>query len=341
MVAAMTTPTAKIESGNPCISPNSSPRRRPGSSAIKRFLDPGFLRDGFCRVSLNAVVVAGLLLVLGLFAGEAEAQQGKPKVPPQLPPQAAEQAQRKVSENTAPTVSLTAPANDALYTAPATVPLEASAAASSAGRSIAKVEFFADAALIGSATTSPYAFTWTPVAAGTYSLTARATDNLGVAATSVPVSIVVNAPPSVALTVPANDTVFTAPATIDLTAAAADTDGSVALVEFFQGETLIAKVTSEPYTFSLTDVAASTLIFTARATDNRGAITTSTAVAVLVNAPPSVSLTSPSTNDDFRAPASITLTADAADSDGTIANVQFYNGTTLIATLTSSPYSII
>ena len=110
----------------------------------------------------------GLLCLLALPPIDAVAQQGKSKVPPQLPPQAAEQAQQKVSENTAPTVNLTAPASDALYTAPATVPLEATASASSSGRSIAKVEFFADTSLIGSATAAPYAVTWIPVAAGIY-----------------------------------------------------------------------------------------------------------------------------------------------------------------------------
>ncbi|MBI3045569.1 MAG: hypothetical protein HYY78_22410 [Betaproteobacteria bacterium] len=283
----------------------------------------------------------GLLCLLALPPIDAVAQQGKPKVPPQLPPQAAEQAQQQVAANTAPTVSLSAPANNALYTAPATVPLEASAAASSSGRSIAKVEFFADATLIGSVSAAPYSFTWTPVAAGAYSLTARATDNLGVAMTSAPVSIVVNAPPTVDLTAPVNNALFTAPATIALTAAAADADGSVAQVEFFQGATLLATMASEPYTFSLANVAAGTLTFTARATDDRGAVTTSTAVAVLVNAPPTVNLTSPTADADFRAPASITLTTEATDSDGTIANVQFYNGATLIATRTEPPYSII
>jgi len=59
------------------------------------------------------------------------------------------------------------------------------------------------------------------------------------------------------------------------------------------------------------------------------------------NVPPTVSLTSPSNGATFTAPANITLTATAADSDGTIQKVEFFHGgTNLIATLTAPPYTI-
>jgi RHS repeat-associated protein len=89
----------------------------------------------------------------------------------------------------------------------------------------------------------------------------------------------------VSLTSPANGATFTAPATITLTATAADSDGTIAKVEFFHGGTnLIATVTSAPYTFNWTNVAAGSYSLTARATDNLGAQTTSAAVNVTVNA---------------------------------------------------------
>jgi hypothetical protein len=49
---------------------------------------------------------------------------------------------------------------------------------------------------------------------------------------------------------------------------------------------------------------------------------------------------SPVDGATFRAPASITLSASASDADGTIARVDFYSGTTLIATDASSPYGV-
>jgi RHS repeat-associated protein len=58
------------------------------------------------------------------------------------------------------------------------------------------------------------------------------------------------------------------------------------------------------------------------------------------NAPPTVSLTSPPNGSTFTAPANITLTATAADPDGTIQKVEFFHGgTNLIATVTTAPYT--
>jgi hypothetical protein len=45
------------------------------------------------------------------------------------------------------------------------------------------------------------------------------------------------------------------------------------------------------------------------------------------NSPPSVSLTSPSNGASFTTPATITLTATASDSDGSVTKVDFYRGT--------------
>ncbi len=63
----------------------------------------------------------------------------------------------------------------------------------------------------------------------------------------------------------------------------------------------------------------------AAATFTGAAVTTGTS-----NAAPSVSLRSPSSMTTFTAPATISVTASASDSDGTIASVRFYAGSTLI-----------
>jgi hypothetical protein len=60
-----------------------------------------------------------------------------------------------------------------------------------------------------------------------------------------------------------------------------------------------------------------------------------------VGTPPTASITSPANNASFGGPADITLSANAGDTDGTVAQVAFYNGTTLIATDTTAPYSIV
>ncbi len=92
-----------------------------------------------------------------------------------------------------PTISITRPANGATFAAPASVTIDASASVSS-GR-VTNVSFFAGATKLGSVRSSPFDFTATGLAAGTYSLTAVATAG-GVSATSAAVSIsVASSPP--------------------------------------------------------------------------------------------------------------------------------------------------
>jgi regulation of enolase protein 1 (concanavalin A-like superfamily) len=102
--------------------------------------------------------------------------------------------------NQPPTVALTTPSAAASLTAPATVALTANA--SDADGSVAHVAFYAGSTLIGTDTTAPYAATWSGVTAGTYALTARATDNSGATTTSAPVTITVTTPPPAGLPSP-------------------------------------------------------------------------------------------------------------------------------------------
>src|SRR5436190_7589745 len=96
-----------------------------------------------------------------------------------------------LGKNNKPLVSITSPANNATFTAPATITINATA--SDTDGTVAKVEFFQGATKLGEDTTTPYSFVWSGVAAGGYSLTAKATDNAGATATSNGVNITVNA----------------------------------------------------------------------------------------------------------------------------------------------------
>jgi hypothetical protein len=60
----------------------------------------------------------------------------------------------------------------------------------------------------------------------------------------------------------------------------------------------------------------------------------------LGNQPPTVSLTSPSNGASFRSPATVSLAANAADPDGTVARVEFFRGTTRLGEDTSAPYTL-
>ena len=75
---------------------------------------------------------------------------------------------------------------------------------------------------------------------------------------------------------------FTEPANITITANAADADGTIASVAFYQNGTLITTVTAAPYVITWTGVPAGSYSLTAVATDDAGATATSAAVAVTV-----------------------------------------------------------
>jgi len=247
---------------------------------------------------------------------------------------------RSIKVNAPPTVNLTAPANNAVFSPGSTIALAATAADSDG--TISKVEFFRGATLIGSDTTSPYSFNWTSVPGGAYTLTAKATDSNGAVTTSAAVNITIDTPPTVSITAPANNAVFLPATNVTVTASAADTDGTVAKVDFFDGATLVGTVaTPGPFTATLSNLAAGTHTLTALATDNLGRSTTSAAVAIRVDAAPTVSITAPANNSVFTPPANITVTATAADTDGTVTKVDFFDGATLVGTVNGAPpYSV-
>jgi hypothetical protein len=92
--------------------------------------------------------------------------------------------------NNPPTVSITSPSNGATFTAPANITINATA--SDSDGTVTKVDFYQGTTLLGTDTTSPYSNTWNNVAAGSYTLTAKATDNGGAFTTSSPINITVN-----------------------------------------------------------------------------------------------------------------------------------------------------
>ena len=183
--------------------------------------------------------------------------------------------------NLPPTVNLTSPANNSVYTAPASIGMTATASANNGG-SISKVEFYNGATLLGTASTSPYSYTWTNVAAGSYTLTAKAYDNTNAATTSSGVNVISDAPPTVSLTAPAANTNYIAPASVALTATASDSDGTISKVEFYQGSTLVGTASTSPYSYTWTNVAMGNYSLTAKAYDNNDVTTTSSAVNIIV-----------------------------------------------------------
>jgi hypothetical protein len=192
-----------------------------------------------------------------------------------------------VAGNSGPSVSLTQPAAGAAFVAPASIGVVASA--SDPDGSVAKVEFFNGATKLGEDTSAPYSYDWTNVPAGSYSITARATDNLGAETTSAARTVTVSATnltPTTAITAPTNGASFPWKPKIMIEASASDADGSITRVEFYRdnGVTLLGSDTAAPYAYRWNNVPSGTHSLRVRAYDNRGAVTLSTAVNITVRA---------------------------------------------------------
>ena len=91
--------------------------------------------------------------------------------------------------NTPPSVTITNPVNDAVFIAPATFTVDASA--SDPDGSVSQVQFFLASTSLGTDTVSPYSANVNNLPAGTYTLSAVATDNQSARATNS-ITVIVN-----------------------------------------------------------------------------------------------------------------------------------------------------
>ncbi len=250
--------------------------------------------------------------------------------------------------NVPPVVSLGEPTAGTVFIAPADITLVASP--SDSDGTIATVEFFAGPVLLGATERSPFRFTWRDVPAGTYALTAIATDDDGAKATSSSVNITVsrpdNIPPTITIVEPLNGATFEAGGNILIAAIAGDSDGRVVEVQFYAGTTLLDIVTSRRtrYEYLWPNASPGAYTLSAIAVDDREGTTTSALVNITVreppNVPPAISLTVPRNGERFTAGKPITLTASASDVDGSVTRVDFYANGAAIGSTPTNPYTI-
>ena len=154
-----------------------------------------------------------------------------------------------------------------------------------------------------------------------------------------------NLTPVASIVTPVNNSDFNASADIDITVNTSDPDGTVSKVEFFNGSTKLGEDLSSPYEFTWTNVSSGSYNLTAVATDDLGATGTSDNVNIQVlepggNQAPEVTITSPGNNSTFTAIANININASASDPDGSITQVEFFNGSNSLGVDQTSPYSI-
>lgn len=245
--------------------------------------------------------------------------------------------------NQSPIVAITQPTANQIFTAPTNVTISANA--SDPDGTISKVEFYNGSTLLTTKTSSPYTFTWQNVAAGIYTVVAKAYDNLGATAQTA-VNVTINPNPIVpicTITTPRDGEIFQAPAniTINVDAFVPNKSPIQSVSIFRNGKSLITLVKA-PYTFVMTNTAVGAYQLTATALGANGQTATSNLVKITVlapNIPPTCNLTQPAQNQTYTAPATVNIAANATDPNGTVTKVEFYNGTTLLATDNSAPYS--
>src|SRR5262249_38106411 len=185
-----------------------------------------------------------------------------------------------------PTVSMTAPANGALITG-AAVTVSATA---SDNVGVAGVQFKLDGVNLGAEdTAAPYSISWnsTLTGNGTHTLTAVARDASANTTTSAPITVTVSnpdtAPPTVAMTAPANGAIVAGSA-VTVSATASDNNGVVGVQFLLDGAALGAELTSAPYTISWNSIASAngSHALSARARDAANNQATAAAVNVTV-----------------------------------------------------------
>jgi plastocyanin len=185
--------------------------------------------------------------------------------------------------NVPPTVTITNPAAGAVFRAPANVTIHATTSDSDA--TVTNVQFLIGSTVLTNVTSAPFNASTNNLAAGDYTLSAVAADNVGEKNTNS-VSIIVDAPPAVAITNPGGGTVLSAPANVTIQASVSSPGGTVTSVQFLVGSTVVSNRTASPYAAITNNLAAGTYTLAAIATDNLGVATTNSLTISVVTPVP-------------------------------------------------------
>ncbi len=132
---------------------------------------------------------------------------------------------------------------------------------------------------------------------------------IGEGGASAEASAATNKAPAVSIINPVNNQNFNSQDTIRLVAAVKDLDGTISIVRFYNGTTLLRTVCCYPYTYTWYNMQAGSYTITAVATDNKGLSATSAPVTVTVtkSSLPMVSGRPSSVSNETRLSGSISL----------------------------------
>lgn len=143
--------------------------------------------------------------------------------------------------------------------------------------------------------------------------------------------------PSVKITSPSNGTNFEPGNDIPIMAEAEDSDGTIAKVEFFEGNTKLGEATSSPFTITWTGATEGEYTLTAKATDNEGGVRTSLSTKITVSVQVDVTgVELTNTVGDISVGGTLQLEAVVTPFDATNKNVSFQSDDTSIATVSEN-----
>ena len=257
---------------------------------------------------------------------------------------------------TPPVVSITSPANNANYNAPTNITITANA---SDDGNVTKVEFYKGNILLGQDLTSPYSYNWNNVLAGSYVITAKATDNTGLTTTSTSVNILVSGPTGdgYCSTAVSGDYKYKASTNGGLVTFTMHPLTPIAGCAYsliylkigtggYGGYPTTQIGTDFVYTTAIPNGTVVGIYFTYQVPSggernsslNPHTYTVGTNCTGITGIP-AISITSPASNASFNELSTVTITANATDSNGTVSKVEFYRGNTLLGTDLTSPYS--
>ncbi len=180
-----------------------------------------------------------------------------------------------------PAVSLLTPTNGSTFLRTAAVTLTATA--SDPDGTVASVEFYSDAQIIGIVSNAPYRMTWSNPTLGAHQVKAVAVDNLGARGVSVEVGITVfSPPPVVSWLTPVNGAYAAVGSSFLLQVSPSDPDGTVVSVDYSYDGAPLATVTAAPWSLSWTASATGWHTLAAVARDNNGAVSDPATLQVFV-----------------------------------------------------------
>ena len=244
-----------------------------------------------------------------------------------------------------PVIEITSPADNATVIPGSTVTI--TTAVSDPDGLISQVEFFLNGGSLGTVSTFPFQFDFTVASAGTLDIFATATDDIGATTDSDLISLnsSVGIGPTVSITSPTEGASFIPGFDLAVRADASDAsdaDGLITDVEFFINGVSIGSSTIFPFSLNFILPSPGSYTLTATATDNAGNLGFSQAInfSVVLGSPPVISISSPSSGNNFIPGAELILNAAANDPDGLITQVEFFVNDVSVGTSSVAPFQV-